>query len=113
MKPADIAAEYSLSNQGLASTRATAVARLVKNPVFAAAYGDDVKARAERMVGAREESMLAMLDMVRARWGGAENYLTEVCGLTREELDAVKRVLTEEIPPELDEGTTIDQEILK
>jgi hypothetical protein len=95
MKASDIAAEYSLSNEGLANTRPTAVARLVKNPVFAAAYGNDSKARAERMLGAREESMLAMIEMLQSRWGGAENYLTELCGLTREELDRVKNALTE------------------
>ena len=66
----DIAAEYALSNAGLAPIRQRVVSRLVKSPVFAN-DGEAGRARAERMVGAREESMLAMLEMVWRRWGSA------------------------------------------
>jgi hypothetical protein len=65
----------------------------MKNPIFAQAGGGG-RARAERMVGAREESMLAILEMVRRKWGTAEGYVKEVCGLTDEEVERVKRVLT-------------------
>lgn len=91
-----IATEYALSDKGLAPIRSTVVARLVKNPKFAAVFGDEVEQRAMRMVGARPETMFAMLEMVNERWGSAEGYVKKVCGLTDEEIGRVRRVLIEE-----------------
>src|ERR1039457_5630677 len=79
VKPQQIAEEYSLSDIGLRPTRDAAVARLMKSPVFAGAGGGG-KERAYRMVGARPESMLAMLEMVEKKWGGAEGYVKTMCG---------------------------------
>lgn len=45
------------------------------------------------MVGARPESMLAMLEMVERKWGGAEGYVKTACGLTDEEIGKVRRIL--------------------
>lgn len=89
--PEEIAAEYALSEIGLAPSRPAAVARLMKSPVFA---GEGGRERCERMIGARPESMLAMLKMVDARWGGASGYVKECCGLSDDEIDCVKAVLT-------------------
>jgi protein tyrosine/serine phosphatase len=88
-----IAEEYSLSNLGLQPIRDSVVERLMKSPVFANAGGGG-RERAERMVGARPESMLAMLEMLEKRWGGAEGYVRNVCGLSEEEVEKVKAVLT-------------------
>jgi hypothetical protein len=93
VKPQHIAEEYALSEIGLRPTRDKVVARLMKSPVFAETGGGG-KARAERMVGARPESMLAMLEMVNRKWGSAEGYVKGACGLTDEEVEKVKRVLT-------------------
>ncbi|CAG5186661.1 uncharacterized protein ALTATR162_LOCUS11660 [Alternaria atra] len=49
-----------------------------------------------RMVGARKESMLRSLDMVDERFGGAERYMREVCGLGDGELEALRRNLVVE-----------------
>jgi hypothetical protein len=65
----------------------------MKSPVFANAGGGG-RERAERMVGARPESMLAMLEMVEKKWGGAEGYVRNVCELSQEEVEKVKAVLT-------------------
>lgn len=46
------------------------------------------------MVGARPESMLAMLEMVNKKWGSAEGYFKTMAGLTDEDIGKVKRVLT-------------------
>ncbi len=46
------------------------------------------------MVGARPESMLAMLEMVNKRWGGAEGYFKREVGLTDEEIEKFKRFMT-------------------
>ncbi len=92
VSPEDIAQEYALSDIGLRPTRDAVVDRLMKSPVFANAGGGG-RARAERMVSARPESMLAMLEMVEKKWGGAEGYLKSMCGLTDEEIKKVKMVL--------------------
>ena len=63
----------------------------MKSPVFA---GEGGKERCERMVGARPESMSAMLEMVRKKWGGAENYVRDLCKLSPEEIDKIREVLT-------------------
>ena len=63
----------------------------MKSPVFA---GEGGKERCERMVGARSESMSAMLGMVRSKYGGAEGYVRNLCKLSFEEIDKVREVLT-------------------
>lgn len=99
--PRAVAAEYALSQAGLAAARPAAVARLVQNPVF-----EGQRARVERMLGAREESMLAMLELVRERWGGAEGYVRRCCGLAADEVEAVRRVLVASEPPSFGEVFT-------
>lgn len=96
VSPEDIAREYALSDIGLRSTRDAAVTRLMKSPVFANAGGGG-RARAERMVGARPESMLAMLEMVDRKWGGPEGYVKGLCGMTDEDIRKVKAVLIEPV----------------
>jgi protein tyrosine/serine phosphatase len=46
-----------------------------------------------RMIGARKETMVAALDMLDKEFGGAERYMKEVCGLSGEEMAALKRNL--------------------
>ncbi|EUC28439.1 hypothetical protein COCCADRAFT_109175 [Bipolaris zeicola 26-R-13] len=46
-----------------------------------------------RMIGARRESMLKSLEMLDEEFGGAERYLREKCGLSGQELDALRRNL--------------------
>lgn len=96
VSPENIAREYALSDIGLRSTRDAVVTRLMKSPVFANAGGGG-RARAERMVGARPESMLAMLEMVDRKWGSAEGYMKQMCGLADEEIKKVKAVLVESV----------------
>ncbi|KAH8590173.1 putative tyrosine-protein phosphatase [Bisporella sp. PMI_857] len=88
--PSYIAAEYALSEVGLAPSRPAAVARLMKSPVFAGPGGQE---RCERMVGARGESMLAMLEMVQRKWGSAESYARHCCNISDQVIEAVKNVL--------------------
>lgn len=90
--PSSIADEYALSEQGLAPTRHINVDRLLKKGAFKE-YGDRAREKCERMVGAREESMEAMLQEVWRRWGGAEGYFLDVVGLTAEEVEGLRRRL--------------------
>ncbi|RDL41653.1 putative Tyrosine-protein phosphatase [Venustampulla echinocandica] len=91
-----ITAEYALSEIGLRAGRDEVVERLMKNPKFRDSIGDGEQGRrrAMRMVGAREESMRAMLEMLQRRWGGAEGYMRDSVGLHDEEIERVKKVLT-------------------
>ncbi len=67
----------------------------MKSPVFAGGP----RSRAERMVSARRESILAMLKMVEEKWGGegyksgAECYLRKECAVSEEVLGRVTEVL--------------------
>ncbi|KAG9242178.1 putative tyrosine-protein phosphatase [Calycina marina] len=89
-----VAEEYALSQTGLAASRPAAIARLTKiAPIFA---GEGGRKRCERMVGARAESMIAMLEMVRGRWGSVEGYARNLCKLSKEDIDKVRQVLIAE-----------------
>jgi protein tyrosine/serine phosphatase len=92
VSPADIVAEYVLSDVALAPSRPAVVARLAKNPVFARPGGGGA-ARAERMVAARPESMRALLELLEERWGGAEAYVRDVVGLSADEIGRLKEVM--------------------
>jgi protein tyrosine/serine phosphatase len=88
--------EYTLSNAGLAPTKHVNVERLLRKGAFAE-YGEaEAKRKCERMVGAREESMWALLEEVDRRWGGADKYFEGIVGLTSEEIERLKTVLTAE-----------------
>ncbi|TAQ86716.1 hypothetical protein B7494_g4955 [Chlorociboria aeruginascens] len=105
--PQTVACEYALSQLGLAKGRGSVIQRLLKNQGFRTALGDinieEAKRKAERMVGAREESMLAMLEMVGRKWGsgeadwrgGVEGYIRNVVGLSDWEIERVRKALTE------------------
>ena len=42
--------------------------------------------------------MLAALEMIRERFGGAEGYVIEKCGLTKEEVEKIRANLIVEEP---------------
>ncbi|EHL00335.1 (Phosphotyrosine protein) phosphatases II [Glarea lozoyensis ATCC 20868] len=90
-----VAEEYSLSQVGLQRGRDMVVDRLMRNPKFREALGEgeEGRKRAERMVGARVESMRDMLKMVQRRWGGVEGYVREEVGLGDEVIQGLRRVM--------------------
>jgi protein tyrosine/serine phosphatase len=88
--------EYTLSEAGLAATRHVNVERLLRKGAFKE-YGEtEARRKCERMVGARAESMVALLEEVERRWGGAEGYFLDVVGLTREEVEKIREIMTVE-----------------
>ena len=48
------------------------------------------------MVGARKESMEALIVEVGKRWSGGEDYFTKEVGLSTEEIERLRKLLTEE-----------------
>ncbi|KAF2201178.1 hypothetical protein GQ43DRAFT_440818 [Delitschia confertaspora ATCC 74209] len=100
-----VAEEYALSELGLAPTRHKNVERLLKKGAFRELGPKEAKKKCERMVGARVESMEALVRKegeVQRRWGagmgdakmGAERYFLDVVGLGEDEIRRVREVLT-------------------
>jgi protein tyrosine/serine phosphatase len=82
---ADIAADYALSEAGLASERAAALA---------AAPDEDERARIDRGYDASAETMLATLGHLRRRHGGAATYLARA-GLSGADAQRIKERLVD------------------
>ncbi|OAG02397.1 uncharacterized protein CC84DRAFT_1167450 [Paraphaeosphaeria sporulosa] len=98
---AQIADEYQLTEPGLSHIYDTVLPRLMASPAFEryrrehlAGQGEDEGRKAAlRMLGAKKESMLGALEMLRGKWGSEESYMRGVCGLGDEELMALRRNL--------------------
>ena len=90
---ASITAEYALSEQGLAPTRHMNVERLLAKGAFKERGPQEARRRCEKMIGAREESMRAMLEEIERR-GGTRWYFEEQVGLSAEEIARLREVLT-------------------
>ena len=89
-----ISKEYHLTEEGLGSAwKAEAVARLLKHPAFQNGDIEGVK----RMVGAREEVMTAVVEMVQQEWGGVEWYLQHVVGIKANTIRKAKKALKGEM----------------
>ncbi|KAF2264988.1 hypothetical protein CC78DRAFT_543757 [Lojkania enalia] len=91
---ASVCEEYTLSEKGLAPTRHINVERLLKKGAFQEYGPEEAKRKCERMIGAREESMRALIAEVDSRWGGAEGYFIDQVKLTEEEIKRLREVLT-------------------
>lgn len=89
---ASVVKEYTLSDQGLAPTRHINVERLLKKGAFKEYGPEEAKRKCERMVSAREESMWALIEEVKKRWGGPEGYFRNDVALTEEEIEALRKV---------------------
>lgn len=73
--------------------------RLLKNKMFREACGEGEvgRQRARRMVGARGESVVALLGRVREIWGGVEGWFGEVVGLSAGDIEKVRVVLVDKV----------------
>lgn len=89
-----IAQEYSLTEIGLPSQWKDAVIEhLMDNP-----HLKGNKAGAINMISAKSANMLATLEMIRKKFGGAEGYMIEKCGLTKDEVEKIRSNLIVEKP---------------
>jgi protein tyrosine/serine phosphatase len=94
--PQYVVRDYTMSEIGLAPTRHINVERLLKKGAFSEFGEVEARRECERMVGARPESMEALLEEIERRWGGAEGYFLDAVGLSQEEVNELKRILTVE-----------------
>ncbi|CAK7209419.1 hypothetical protein SBRCBS47491_000435 [Sporothrix bragantina] len=81
-----VAEEYNLTEAGLGEWTELLVKAVLKQ-------GATSEKGARRMVGARKESMINTLAMVREEFGGPENYIVTRCGLTKEEVAEIRNFL--------------------
>ncbi|THH29670.1 hypothetical protein EUX98_g4526 [Antrodiella citrinella] len=82
----DIAEDYALTRVGREPSRAKVMARLSKEPIFAAN-----SEAALNMFTSRPETMLAFLQLVQEKYGGAEGYLKQHAQLTDEDITTIRR----------------------
>jgi hypothetical protein len=85
-----IAAEYNLTETGLAARKAVVVARLISTGVFGEESSESIAAT-ERMLGAHKESMVATIKLIKDKYGSAEAYAKNYCGVSADEIDLLKR----------------------
>ena len=86
--------EYALSEKGLAPTRHMNVNRLLKKGAFKEYGPEEAKRKCERMVGARPESMRALIEYVKKQRSGPDGYFKNVVGLSEVEISRLKGILT-------------------
>jgi protein tyrosine/serine phosphatase len=85
-----ICQEYQLTETGLAHRRPFLLEKLMASGAF---EGEQGREAALRMSGSRAESMQRTLEMIDKRWGGAEGYVKEVCGLSDSDIAALRKNL--------------------
>jgi protein tyrosine/serine phosphatase len=89
-----IAEEYALTMIGLQSRKSELVEHLLR-----LAETMDIEAikgnpeAAERMVGAREESMLGTLALIRHKYGSVDGYVVDKCRLKPDAVEQIRRNL--------------------
>ncbi|KAL5527764.1 hypothetical protein ACEPAG_6565 [Sanghuangporus baumii] len=83
-----IADDYELTRVGREPVRTKILQRLSKEPIFA-----ENKDAALNMLTSRRETMLAFLQMLREKYGGAEGYVQKCCGLSKDDIKTIRRNL--------------------
>lgn len=89
-----VAREYELTELGLAARKEEFVAHLLN--VAETMNIESIRGNreaAERMVGARKDSMLATLAMIREKYGSVERYVVDQCRVTPAAVDRIRNNL--------------------
>lgn len=87
-----VADEYSLTELGLGEW-AEHLVQAVITTTGASEEG------ARKMIGAKRESILGALKMIKAEFGGPDAYFRDQCGLSEEEVKEIKQFLIVEEKP--------------
>jgi protein tyrosine/serine phosphatase len=82
-----VAGEYALTEAGLGAWTELLVSTVMN---WSENIGEE---GARRMVGAKKESMIGALKMLKVDYGGAEQYFKEQCGLSDDEIEKIKGYL--------------------
>ncbi|KAK0459275.1 protein-tyrosine phosphatase-like protein [Desarmillaria tabescens] len=84
----DIVNDYALTTHGLEPAIPMFTARLERNPVFRSNFEGAVK-----MGSSRPETMVATLQMIREKFGGAEGYIKAYTSLGDEDIEILRQRL--------------------
>lgn len=93
-----IAEEYALTQVGLESRKAELTEHLLRTAELM-----DITAikgspeAAQRMLGARKESMLGTLAWIRQKYGSVEGYVVNECRVTPEAVEQIRRNLVVDV----------------
>ncbi|KAE8454494.1 hypothetical protein EG329_000117 [Mollisiaceae sp. DMI_Dod_QoI] len=89
-----VAHEYSLTEVGLTTEwKEAVIEHLSHNPALV-----DNPEGAKNLISAKAANMLATLKMINDRFRGAEGYIINKCGLTKTDVDNIRRNLIVETP---------------
>ncbi|KAK5108479.1 hypothetical protein LTR62_008297 [Meristemomyces frigidus] len=86
----EIADEYALTDLGLAEKKPEFIERLLQNPAL---QGN--REGVMNMVSSKKENMLASIEMIREDFGSPERYMKEYCKLSEDEVERVKKNVSE------------------
>jgi len=86
----EISNEYALTDLGLAPLRALFIERLLKNPAL-----EGNAEGVSNMVSSKPENMRATQEMIERDFGGAQAYMTKYCGLSDDEVERVRKNITD------------------
>ncbi|KAH7928265.1 hypothetical protein BV22DRAFT_1030920 [Leucogyrophana mollusca] len=84
----DIAKDYALTTVGLAPVLPMLAARYEKNPIFQENWQGMLN-----MGSSREENMLAVIAMIRDKFGGAEGWIKSATSLKDEDIEKIRKNL--------------------
>jgi len=83
-----ISRDYELTRVGREPVRDMIMARLAKEPIFV-----KDKDAALNMLSSRHETMMAFLQLLRDKYGGAANYIQQYVGLSEGDVQKIRRNL--------------------
>jgi len=84
----EIAKDYALTRVGREPQRALIMARLSKEPIF-----QENNQAALNMLESRHDTMVAFLDLLQEKYGGAEGYLKNYLGFSEEDITTIRKNL--------------------
>jgi len=90
-----IGVDYQLTEIGLAARKPVMVGRLVSTGAFGEESEESIAA-AERMLGAKKESMVATVQHIEEKYGSAKAYAKNQCGVSEEDIRALRRRFLDE-----------------
>lgn len=88
-----VAKEYELTEQGLSSMVPMIMAHLKDHPAL--------KGNQEgvmNMLSAKKVNMLYTLEMIREKYGGPEGYMISQCGISKEDVENIRKNMIREAP---------------
>lgn len=88
-----VAKEYELTETGLTSMVPQIMEHLKEHPAM---KGNE--AGILNMLSAKKANMLGTLELIREKYGGPEGYMIDACGLSKDDVENIRKNLVRETP---------------